>query len=286
MRPLKISPGITNRETFSLQRYLHEVSKLDMISSKEEEALAQKIKAGDGMAIQKLVKANLRFVVSVAKQYQYQGLSLPDLINEGNLGLINAAQRFDETRGFKFISYAVWWIRQNILQAIAEHGKLMRLPMNKFNLNLRLKPAYEQLEQRFEREPDICELAALLKLNEGEISDVMNVNRQHVSMDAPFSDGEETLCDIIENPNAERADKELHHESLKKDIHAMLSILTYRQKEILCSLYGVGLEQPVSIEGLAEKYNITKERVRQIRDKAFQKIKSHRSSRYLCCYLM
>jgi RNA polymerase primary sigma factor len=285
MRSLKISAGITNRETFSLQKYLHEVSKLQMINPKEEEELTQKIKAGDYRAMQKLVNANLRFVISVAKQYQYQGLPLPDLINEGNIGLIKAAQRFDETRGFKFISYAVWWILQNIIQAIAEHGKLIRLPMNKFNLNLRLKTAYEELEQTFEREPTICEMAALLKLSEREINYVMNVNRQHVSMDAPFSDAEETLCDTMENPDAEKADRGLYYESLKKDIQNILGILSDRQKEIICSLYGIGLEQPVSLEDLSHKFNLTRERVRQIRDKALNKIKSHRTGKFLCCYL-
>src|SRR5258706_924088 len=240
MRQLKITKSITNRESQSLEKYLQEIGKVELISPEEEVKLATLIKQGDQMALDRLTKANLRFVVSVAKQYQNQGLSLPDLINEGNIGLIKAAQRFDETRGFKFISYAVWWIRQNIMQAIAEHGKLIRLPMNKFNLNLRLKTAYEQLEQTFEREPTICEMAALLKLNEREINDVMNVNRQPVSMDAPFSDTEETLSDTMENPDAEIADKALHYESLKKDIQNILSILSNRQKEIICSLYGIG----------------------------------------------
>jgi RNA polymerase primary sigma factor len=285
MRPLKIFQGITNRDTFSLQKYLHEVSRLETISPKEEEELTQKIKEGDYSAMQKLVKANLRFVISVAKQYQYKGLPLSDLINEGNIGLIKAAQRFDETRGFKFISYAVWWIRQNIIQAIAEHGKLIRLPMNKFNLNLRLKTAYEQLEQTFEREPTICEMADLLKLNEREINDVMNINRQYISMDAPFSDAEETLCDTMENPDAEIADRGLHYESLKKDIQSILSILSDRQKEIICALYGIGLEQPSSLEDLGHKFNLTRERVRQIRDKALKKIKLHRTGKCLCCYL-
>ena len=285
MRSFKISSSITNRETFSLQRYLREVSKLDMISSKEEEILTRRIKKGDQKAMERLVNANLRFVVSVAKQYQYQGLPLSDLINEGNVGLIKAAGRFDETRGFKFISYAVWWIRQNIMQAIAEHGKLIRLPMNKFNLFARLKTEYEQFEQTYEREPSVSELADNLQLDESDINEAINVSQQHVSVDAQFSDSEQTLCDVIVNSNAEMADRQLHHESLKKDIQNVLKILSTRQKEIICSLYGIGIEQAVSLDDLGVKYNLSRERVRQIRDKALDKIKSNHTCQYLCCYL-
>ena len=285
MRSFKISSSITNRETFSLQRYLREVSKLDMISSKEEEMLTRRIKKGDQKAIEQLVKANLRFVVSVAKQYQYQGLPLSDLINEGNVGLIKAATRFDETRGFKFISYAVWWIRQNIMQAIAENGKLIRLPMNKFNLFARLKSEYEQFEQTYEREPSVTELADSLQMEESDINDAMNVSQPHMSVDAQFADSDQTLCDVIVNSNAEMADRALHHESLKTDIQNVLKILSTRQKEIICFLYGIGTEQTLSLDDLGSRYNLSRERVRQIRDKALNKIKSHHTCRYLCCYL-
>jgi RNA polymerase primary sigma factor len=285
MRSFKISSSITNRETFSLQRYLREVSKLDMISSKEEELLTRRIKKGDQKAIEQLVKANLRFVVSVAKQYQYQGLPLSDLINEGNVGLIKAATRFDETRGFKFISYAVWWIRQNIMQAIAENGKLIRLPMNKFNLFARVRSESEQFEQTYEREPSTGELADSLHLEESDINDAMNVSQPHVSVDAQFADSEQTLCDVIVNSNAEMADRALHHESLRTDVQNVLKILSTRQKEIICYLYGIGTEQTLSLDDLGSKYNLSRERVRQIRDKALSKIKSHHTCKYLCCYL-
>jgi RNA polymerase primary sigma factor len=285
MRSFKISSSITNRETFSLQRYLREVSKLDMISSKEEELLTRRIKKGDQKAIEQLVKANLRFVVSVAKQYQYQGLPLSDLINEGNVGLIKAATRFDETRGFKFISYAVWWIRQNIMQAIAENGKLIRLPMNKFNLFARVRSESEQFEQTYEREPSTEELADTLHLEESDINDAMSVSQPHVSVDAQFADSEQTLCDVIVNSNAEMADRALHHESLRTDVQNVLKILSTRQKEIICYLYGIGTEQTLSLDDLGSKYNLSRERVRQIRDKALSKIKSHHTCKYLCCYL-
>jgi len=285
MRSFKISSSITNRETFSLQRYLREVSKLDMISSKEEELLTRRIKKGDQKAIEQLVKANLRFVVSVAKQYQYQGLPLSDLINEGNVGLIKAATRFDETRGFKFISYAVWWIRQNIMQAIAENGKLIRLPMNKFNLFARVRSESEQFEQTYEREPSTEELADSLHLEESDINDAMSVSQPHVSVDAQFADSEQTLCDVIVNSNAEMADRALHHESLRTDVQNVLKILSTRQKEIICYLYGIGTEQTLSLDDLGSKYNLSRERVRQIRDKALSKIKSHHTCKYLCCYL-
>ena len=285
MRSFKIASSITNRETFSLQRYLREVSKLDMISSKEEEILTRRIKKGDQKAMDRLVNANLRFVVSVAKQYQYQGLSLADLINEGNVGLIKAARRFDETRGFKFISYAVWWIRQNIMQAIAEHGKLIRLPMNKFNLFARLRAEYEQFEQTYERAPSNTELADNLHIEESDINEAMNANQHHVSVDAQFSDSDQTLCDVIVNSNAEMADKQLQRESLKTDIQNVLKILSTRQKEIICSLYGIDTENALSLDDLGIKYNLSRERVRQIRDKALDKIKSHHTCKYLCCYL-
>ena len=285
MRSFKISSSITNRETFSLQRYLREVSKLDMISSKEEELLTRRIKKGDQKAIEQLVKANLRFVVSVAKQYQYQGLPLSDLINEGNVGLIKAATRFDETRGFKFISYAVWWIRQNIMQAIAENGKLIRLPMNKFNLFARVRSESEQFEQTYEREPSTGELADSLHLEESDINDAISVSQPHVSVDAQFADSEQTLCDVIVNSNAEMADRALHHESLRTDVQNVLKILSTRQKEIICYLYGIGTEHTLSLDDLGSKYNLSRERVRQIRDKALSKIKSHHTCKYLCCYL-
>jgi RNA polymerase primary sigma factor len=287
MRQLKITKSITNRESQSLEKYLQEIGKVELISPEEEVKLAVRIKQGDQPALDKLTKANLRFVVSVAKQYQNQGLSLPDLINEGNLGLIKAAQRFDETRGFKFISYAVWWIRQSILQALAEQSRIVRLPLNKVGLTNRIQKAYSQLEQEFEREPSAEELAEVLELDIEEVSSTLGIAARHVSMDTPLSEGEEnTLIDVLENPNAERAETNIEHkESLKQEIDRSLRTLTERQKEVICFFFGIGVDHPMSLEDIGDKFNLTRERVRQIKDKAITKLRSNSRSKMLRSYL-
>jgi len=252
MRQLKITKSITNRESQSLEKYLQEIGKVELISPEEEVKLAMLIKQGNQLALDKLTKSNLRFVVSVAKQYQNQGLSLPDLINEGNLGLIKAAQRFDETRGFKFISYAVWWIRQSILQALAEQSRIVRLPLNKVGLTNRIQKAYSQLEQEYEREPSPEELAEILELDTDEVSATLGIAARHVSMDTPLSEGEEsTLMDVLENPNAERTEKNIEHdESLKTEIGRSLTALTERQKDVICYFFGIGVDHPMSLEDI------------------------------------
>ncbi|HUB59246.1 MAG TPA: RNA polymerase sigma factor RpoD/SigA [Puia sp.] len=287
MRQLKITKSITNRESQSLEKYLQEIGKVELISPEEEVKLAIRIKQGDQRALDKLTKANLRFVVSVAKQYQNQGLSLPDLINEGNLGLIKAAQRFDETRGFKFISYAVWWIRQSILQALAEQSRIVRLPLNKVGLTNRIQKAYSQLEQEFEREPSAEELAEVLELDIEEVSSSLGIAARHVSMDTPLSEGEDnTLIDVLENPNAELANSNIEHkESLKQEIDRSLRTLTERQKEVICFFFGIGVDHPMSLEDIGEKFNLTRERVRQIKDKAITKLRSNSRSKMLRSYL-
>ena len=287
MRQLKITKSITNRESQSLEKYLQEIGKVELITPEEEVKLAIRIKQGDQKALDKLTKANLRFVVSVAKQYQNQGLSLPDLINEGNLGLIKAAQRFDETRGFKFISYAVWWIRQSILQALAEQSRIVRLPLNKVGLTNRIQKAYSQLEQEFEREPSAEELAEVLELDIEEVSSTLGIAARHVSMDTPLSEGEDnTLIDVLENPNAERAETNIEHkESLKQEIDRSLKTLTERQKEVICFFFGIGVDHPMSLEDIGEKFNLTRERVRQIKDKAITKLRSNSRSKMLRSYL-
>jgi RNA polymerase primary sigma factor len=287
MRQLKITKSITNRESQSLEKYLQEIGKVELISPEEEVKLAIRIKQGDQTALDKLTKANLRFVVSVAKQYQNQGLSLPDLINEGNLGLIKAAQRFDETRGFKFISYAVWWIRQSILQALAEQSRIVRLPLNKVGLTNRIQKAYSQLEQEFEREPSAEELAEILELEIEEVSSTLGIAARHVSMDTPLSEGEDnTLIDVLENPNAERAETNIEHkESLKQEIDRSLRTLTERQKEVICFFFGIGVDHPMSLEDIGERFNLTRERVRQIKDKAITKLRSNSRSKMLRSYL-
>ncbi|HZE83979.1 MAG TPA: RNA polymerase sigma factor RpoD/SigA [Puia sp.] len=287
MRQLKITKSITNRESQSLEKYLQEIGKVELISPEEEVKLAIRIKQGDQKALDKLTKANLRFVVSVAKQYQNQGLSLPDLINEGNLGLIKAAQRFDETRGFKFISYAVWWIRQSILQALAEQSRIVRLPLNKVGLTNRIQKAYSQLEQEFEREPSAEELAEVLELDIEEVSSTLGIAARHVSMDTPLSEGEEnTLIDVLENPNAEMANLNIEHkESLKQEIDRSLRTLTERQKEVICFFFGIGVDHPMSLEDIGERFNLTRERVRQIKDKAITKLRSNNRSKMLRSYL-
>jgi RNA polymerase primary sigma factor len=287
MRQLKITKSITNRESQSLEKYLQEIGKVELITPEEEVKLAIRIKQGDQKALDKLTKANLRFVVSVAKQYQNQGLSLPDLINEGNLGLIKAAQRFDETRGFKFISYAVWWIRQSILQALAEQSRIVRLPLNKVGLTNRIQKAYSQLEQEFEREPSAEELAEVLELEVDEVSSSLGIAARHVSMDTPLSEGEEnTLIDVLENPNAELANSNIEHkESLKMEIDRSLRTLTERQKEVICFFFGIGVDHPMSLEDIGERFNLTRERVRQIKDKAITKLRSNTRSKMLRSYL-
>lgn len=287
MRSLKISKSITNRESESLEKYLQEIGRVEMISPEEEVKLGRLIKAGDQKAIDKLTKANLRFVVSVAKQYQNQGLALPDLINEGNLGLIKAAQRFDETRGFKFISYGVWWIRQSIMQALAEQSRIVRLPLNKVGLTNRISRAYSQLEQEFERTPTTEELADVLDMETEEISATMSVAARHVSMDSPLSDGEEsTLIDVLVNGNADSADKQMmFNDSLRLEIQRSLTLLTPRQKEVICYFYGIGVDEPLSLEDLGVKYGLTRERVRQIKDKALEKLKTFTGSNLLKEYM-
>jgi RNA polymerase primary sigma factor len=287
MRQLKITKSITNRESQSLEKYLQEIGKVELISPEEEVRLACLIKQGDQKALDKLTKANLRFVVSVAKQYQNQGLTLPDLINEGNLGLIKAAQRFDETRGFKFISYAVWWIRQSILQALAEQSRIVRLPLNKVGLTNRIQKAYSQLEQEFEREPSSEEIAAMLEIDIEEVSSTLGINARHISMDTPLSEGEEgTLMDVLENPNAERTEKNIEHdESLRLEIDRSLKSLTERQKEVICYFFGIGVDHPMSLEDIGEHFNLTRERVRQIKDKAITKLKTNSRTKALRTYL-
>jgi len=287
MRQLKITKSITNRESQSLEKYLQEIGKVELISPEEEVKLATLIKQGCQKSLDRLTKANLRFVVSVAKQYQNQGLSLPDLINEGNVGLIKAAQRFDETRGFKFISYAVWWIRQCILQALAEQSRIVRLPLNKVGLTNRIQKAFSLLEQQFEREPSAEELAELLEMDIEEVSATLGINSRHVSMDSPLSEGEEnTLIDVLENPNAEKTDGELvHTESLKTEIDLSLKTLTERQKEVICFFFGIGVDHPMSLEDIGERFSLTRERVRQIKDKAITKLKASNRCKLLRTYL-
>jgi RNA polymerase primary sigma factor len=287
MRQLKITKSITNRESQSLEKYLQEIGKVEMISAEEEAQLAARIKQGDQRALERLTEANLRFVVSVAKQYQNQGLSLPDLINEGNLGLIKAAQRFDETRGFKFISYAVWWIRQSILQALAEQSRIVRLPLNKVGLTNRINKAFQQLEQQYEREPSVEELSELLDIDIEEISASLGSSARHVSMDSPLSEGEEsTLIDVMENPNAEKTDEQIGHiESMKQEIERSLNTLTERQQEVLRLFFGIGIDHPMSLEDIGEHFSLTRERVRQIKDKAITRLRNTSRSKHLKSYL-
>ncbi|MBB2144442.1 sigma-70 family RNA polymerase sigma factor [Pedobacter sp. LMG 31464] len=285
MRQLKITQSITNRESQSLDKYLHEIGKVDLITAEEEVILARKIREGDQAALERLTKTNLRFVVSVAKQYQNQGLTLGDLINEGNLGLIKAAKRFDETKGFKFISYAVWWIRQSILQAIAEQSRIVRLPLNQVGSLSKISKAFSKLEQEFEREPSPEELAEILETTVDKISDTLSNSGRHVSMDAPFVQGEEnTLLDVLENhePNT---DSNLINESLSEEIRRSLSTLTEREREIIVLFFGLSTNHPLSLEEIGEKFNLTRERVRQIKDKALQRLRHTSRSKILKSYL-
>lgn len=285
MRQLKITQSITNRESQSLDKYLHEIGKVDLISAEEEVILAQRIREGDQAALEKLTKTNLRFVVSVAKQYQNQGLTLGDLINEGNLGLIKAAKRFDETKGFKFISYAVWWIRQSILQAIAEQSRIVRLPLNQVGSLSKISKAFSKLEQEYEREPSPEELAVNLETTVDKVSDTLSNSGRHVSMDAPFVQGEEnTLLDVLENDDPD-TDRTLMNESLSEEIQRTLSTLTDREREIIILFFGLGKNHPLSLEEIGEQFNLTRERVRQIKDKALQRLRHTSRSKLLKSYL-
>jgi RNA polymerase primary sigma factor len=286
MRQLKITKSITNRESASLDKYLQEIGREELITAEEEVVLAKKIRDGDQDALEKLTRANLRFVVSVAKQYQNQGLSLPDLINEGNLGLIKAARRFDETRGFKFISYAVWWIRQSILQALAEQSRIVRLPLNQVGSLNKINKAYSKLEQEFEREPTADEIATLLDLPIDKVSDTMKVSGRHVSMDAPFANGEESsLLDVLVNHDSLKADAGLIMESLSKEIDRALSTLTERERDVVKLFFGIGLNHGLTLEEIGDKFDLTRERVRQIKEKAIRRLRHSSRSKLLQQYL-
>ncbi len=286
MRQLKITKSITNRESQSLDKYLQEIGREDLITAEEEVELAKRIKQGDQLALERLTKANLRFVVSVAKQYQNQGLSLPDLINEGNLGLIKAAQRFDETRGFKFISYAVWWIRQSILQALAEQSRIVRLPLNQVGSLNKINKAFSRLEQEYERAPSADELAQALEVPEHKVSDTMKVSGRHVSMDAPFEEGEEnTLMDVLVNQDSPKADHSLLNESLIQEIDRSLSTLTKREKDVVKLFFGIGMNHGLTLEEIGAKFDLTRERVRQIKEKAIRRLRHTSRSKLLKAYL-
>ncbi len=288
MRQFKISKQVTNRESASLDKYLQEISRMDLISAEEEVELAQKIKAGDQNALERLTKANLRFVISVSKQYQNQGLTLPDLINEGNLGLIKAAQRFDETRGFKFISYAVWWIRQSILQALAEQARIVRLPLNKIGSINRINKAFSELEQRLERPPSADELAELLECTSDEIRQSMAINGKHFSLDAPMVEGDDSssnMYDILLNDSLPSPEIELVSESLRIEINRSLSTLTQREGDVVRLYYGLNGKYPLTLEEIGEQFELTRERVRQIKEKAIRRLKHTARSRMLKSYL-
>ena len=285
MRQLKITKSITNRESASLDKYLQEISHEELISVEEEVELAQRIRKGDRKALEKLAKANLRFVVSVAKQYQNQGLSLPDLINEGNLGLIKAAEKFDETRGFKFISYAVWWIRQSILQAIAEQSRIVRLPLNQVGSVNKINKILNRFEQENERRPSIDEIADKIDLPEDKIADVLKVPGKQVSVDAPFSDGEESsLLDVLPNANAPMADNELVKESLRNEIDRALQTLNDRERNIIEAFYGIN-QPEMTLEEIGDKFGLTRERVRQIKEKAIRRLRHNTKNKMLKAYL-
>ncbi|MBO6027410.1 MAG: sigma-70 family RNA polymerase sigma factor [Bacteroidales bacterium] len=286
MRQLKITKQVTNRETASLDKYLQEIGKVELISAEEEVELAQRIKQGDKVALEKLTKANLRFVVSVSKQYQNQGLSLPDLINEGNLGLIKAAQRFDETRGFKFISYAVWWIRQSILQALAEQSRIVRLPLNKIGSINKINKAYAKLEQEYEREPNAEEIAEVLEITEAEVKESMKNAGRHISMDAPLiQDEDNTMYDVLKSEEAPTPETELLYESLRKEIDRAISTLTPREADVVRLYFGLNGSHPMTLEEIGEKFDLTRERVRQIKEKAIRRLKHTSRSKILKSYL-
>lgn len=282
MRQLKITKQVTNRESPSLDKYLHEIGKVQLITAEEEVSLAKKIRQGDEKALDQLISANLRFVVSVAKQYQNQGLTLPDLINEGNLGLIKAAQRFDETRGFKFISYAVWWIRQSILQALAEQARIVRLPLNKIGSVNKVNNAFSRLEQKFQREPTSEEIAEVLDMIPKDVKEALKVSNRHVSMDAPLKpDEENTLYDVLLASDSVSPDAEMVDDSLKKEIERSLSTLSAREADIIKLYYGLNGEPPYSLEEIGKLFNLTRERVRQIKEKAIKRLKHTYRSRIL-----
>lgn len=286
MRQLKISKQVTNRETASLDKYLQEIGKVDLITADEEVSLAQRIRAGDRAALEKLTKANLRFVVSVSKQYQNQGLSLPDLINEGNLGLIKAANRFDETRGFKFISYAVWWIRQSILQALAEQSRIVRLPLNKIGAINKINKAYARLEQEFEREPNYEEIAMLLEISETEVKDSIRNSGRHVSMDAPLmQDEDNNMYDVLRSDDIPTPESGLIYESLRKEVERAISTLTPRESDVIRFYFGLNGSYPMTLEEIGEKFELTRERVRQIKEKAIRRLKTTSRSNILQSYL-
>jgi RNA polymerase primary sigma factor len=286
MRQLKITKQVTNRETASLDKYLQEIGKVDLITADEEVELAQKIKAGDQQALEKLTKANLRFVVSVAKQYQNQGLTLPDLINEGNLGLIKAAQRFDETRGFKFISYAVWWIRQSILQALAEQSRIVRLPLNKIGSINKINKMYALLEQSNERPPSAEEIAKELDMTVNDVKESMKNSGRHLSMDAPLVEGEDSnLYDVLRSGESPNPDRELIIESLRTEIERSLETLTPREADVVRLYFGLGDQHPMTLEEIGETFDLTRERVRQIKEKAIRRLKHTSRSKILKTYL-
>jgi RNA polymerase primary sigma factor len=288
MRQLKISKSITNRESQSIEKYLQEIGKLPLLTAEQEVALAKRIKAGDEAALETLVNANLRFVVSVAKQYQNSSMSLNDLINEGNLGLVKAAQKFDETRGFKFISYAVWWIRQSIIQALAEQSRLIRLPLNKVGSLTRINKAFAELEQKYEREPSPEELAELLDIELVQVQTTLGVSSWHVSTDAPFDDGQDasSLLDVLTNPDADSTDDAVaHHGSLSIECARSLSTLAERERDIIKMFFGIGYDHPYSLEDIGVRFDLTRERVRQIKDKAINKLKSESRSKRLKTFL-
>ena len=286
MRQLKITKQVTNRETASLDKYLQEIGKVDLITADEEVELAQKIKAGEQRALEKLTKANLRFVVSVAKQYQNQGLTLPDLINEGNLGLIKAAQRFDETRGFKFISYAVWWIRQSILQALAEQSRIVRLPLNKIGSINKINKMYALLEQSNERAPSAEEIAKELDMTVNDVKESMKNSGRHLSMDAPLVEGEDSnLYDVLRSGESPNPDRELIHESLQTEIERALETLTPREADVVRLYFGLGDQHPMTLEEIGETFDLTRERVRQIKEKAIRRLKHTSRSKILKTYL-
>ncbi len=286
MRQLKISKQITNRESQSLDKYLQEIGKVDLLTPDEEVELARRIREGDQLALEKLTKANLRFVVSVSKQYQNQGLTLGDLINEGNLGLIKAAQRFDETRGFKFISYAVWWIRQSILQALAEQSRIVRLPLNRVGSLNKISKTFSDLEQKYEREPSPEELAEVLELSADEVVDTLKISGKHVSMDAPFIQGEEnSLLDVLENDGEVKPDFGLMNDSLRREVMRTLSTLTQREADVVTLYFGLNGESPLTLEEIGERFGLTRERVRQIKEKAIRRLRHSSRSKPLKPYL-
>ena len=285
MRQLKITKSITNRESASLDKYLQEIGREELVTPEEEVELAQRIRKGDPVALEKLTRANLRFVVSVAKQYQNQGLSLPDLINEGNLGLIKAAEKFDETRGFKFISYAVWWIRQSILQALAEQSRIVRLPLNQVGSLNKINKALSKFEQENERQPSNEELSEMIDVPKDKISDTLRVSGRHVSVDAPFVEGEDnSLLDVLPTDDSPMADRGLVNESLNTEIERALSTLTDREREIVKSFFGIGCQE-MTLEEIGERFGLTRERVRQIKEKAIRKLKKPNASKLLKTYL-